>query len=395
MNEILTSTIIGTEIDEKIYKLFDLFHNHEGERYTTTFEVPNLHDQIMTWDNGNPLEFSIGLIVGSSGSGKSSILKQFGKEEELSWYCQKSIASHFDSVDDAIERLSAVGLNSVPTWAKPRSVVSNGEGFRADLSRKLKSGAVIDEFTSVVNRNVAKSCSSSVAKYIRKQGLSHIIFASCHNDIIEWLEPDWVYNTDTKQLVVSRGLQRRWIRPTVELSIYRCCREKWEMFKNHHYLNHKIPFAVRCLIAKWGDETVGFASSICLPGRTPPLYEGDVRLKWRECRTVCLPDFQGIGIGTRLSDAVADIHIEQGLRYFSKTSHIRMGEYRQKSPLWRPTATNLVDRSKSGSSKNWHHFPLEKKRICYSHEYIGENRKSYDPKWNEVYKQSKLEKGVV
>jgi GNAT superfamily N-acetyltransferase len=167
------------------------------------------------------------------------------------------------------------------------------------------------------------------------------------------------------------------------------------MFKNHHYLNHKIPFAVRCFIAKWGDETVGFASSICLPGRTPPLYEGDVRLKWRECRTVCLPDFQGIGIGTRLSDAVADIHIEQGLRYFSKTSHIRMGEYRQKSPLWRPTATNLVDRSKSGSSKNWHHFPLEKKRICYSHEYIGENRKSYDPKWNEVYKQSKLERGIV
>ena len=391
MGEILTSSIQATDVDKKIYKLFDLFHDHEGDTYTTSFEVPNLHDQIMTYDNGNPLEFNIGLIVGSSGSGKSSILKQFGEEYKPVWVKDKSIASHFGSVDDAIERLSAVGLNSVPTWAKPRHVVSNGEGFRADLARKLSYGAVIDEFTSVVNRNVAKSCSSSVAKYIRKQGLSHIVFASCHDDIIDWLEPDWVYNTDTKQLV-SRGSQRRWVRPTIELSIYRCQRDKWEMFKNHHYLNHKLPHATRSWIAKWGDELVAFASSICLPGRTPGLYEGDIRMKWRECRTVCLPDFQGIGLGTRLSDTIADMHIEQGLRYFSKTSHIRMGEYRQKSPLWRPTATNLVDRSKSGNSKSWHHFPLEKKRICYSHEYIGENRKSYDPKWLEVYNESRKDK---
>ena len=383
MTEILSSTVEATDMDRKIYKLFDLFHDHEGDSYTTTFEVPNLHEQLMTYDNGNPLEFNIGLIIGSSGSGKSSILKQFGKEMKPYWRPYNSIASHFGEMDNAIDRLSAVGLNSVPTWAKPRHVVSNGEGFRADLARKLQSGAVIDEFTSVVNRNVAKSCSSSVAKYIRKQGLSHIVFASCHDDIIDWLEPDWVYNTDTKQLV-SRGYQRRWVRPTIELSIYRCCRGKWEMFKNHHYLNHTIPTATRCWIAKWGKELVGFASSICLPGRIPGLYEGDTRKKWRECRTVCLPDFQGIGVGTRLSDTIADIHIEDGVRYFSKTSHIRMGEYRQKSPLWRATATNLKDRSKSGNGSGWHHYTLEKKRICYSHEYIGENRKSYDHKWLEV-----------
>jgi len=392
MGEILTSSVQATDIDRKIYKLFDLFHDHEGDTYTTTFEVPNLHDQIMTYDNGNPLEFNIGLIVGSSGSGKSSILKQFGEEYKPTWIHNASIASHFGhesfNVDEAIERLSAVGLNSVPTWAKPRHVLSNGEGFRADLARRLTHGAVIDEFTSVVNRNVAKSCSASVAKYIRRNDLSGIVFASCHDDIIDWLEPDWVYNTDTKQLV-SRGSQRRWVRPSIKLSIYKCHRSKWEMFKKHHYLNHKIPSAVRCWIAKWGDEIVGFSSSICLPGRIPGLYEGDTRGKWRECRTVCLPDFQGVGIGTKLSDAIADIHIEGGLRYFSKTSHIRMGEYRQKSPLWRATATNLKDRSKSGQGRGWHHYTLEKKRICYSHEYIGADRKSYDPKWLEVYNASK------
>ena len=42
MNEILTSSIQATDIDRKIYKLFDLFHDHEGDTYTTTFEVPTL-----------------------------------------------------------------------------------------------------------------------------------------------------------------------------------------------------------------------------------------------------------------------------------------------------------------------------------------------------------------
>jgi hypothetical protein len=99
-----------------------------------------------------------------------------------------------------------------------------------------------------------------------------------------------------------------------------------------------------------------------------------------------------MGIGTRLSDAIADIHIEDGVRYFSKTSHIRMGEYRQNSSLWRPTATNLKDRSKSGNGSGWHHYTLEKKRICYSHEYIGANKKSYDTKWLEVNDASKKDK---
>ena len=81
-------------------------------------------------------------------------------------------------------------------------------------------------------------------------------------------------------------------------------------------------------------------------------------------------------------DAVADIHIENKVRYYSKTSHIRMGMYRQSSPLWRASATNLQDRSNDKYSYKERLIPLEINRICYSHEYIGENRKSYDPKYN-------------
>ena len=98
-----------------------------------------------------------------------------------------------------------------------------------------------------------------------------------------------------------------------------------------------------------------------------------------------------MGIGTRFSDAIADIHIDNGFRYFSKTSHMRMGQYREQSNKWRATSTNLADRSKSGDKKGaWHHWKMEKKRICYSHEYIGENNKSYDPKYNFLNNQQKV-----
>ena len=163
------------------------------------------------------------------------------------------------------------------------------------------------------------------------------------------------------------------------------------MFAHHHYLSAEIPPIVDCYLATWDDVVIGFCCVICLPGKSPPLYEGDERIKYRGCRTVILPDFQGLGLGVRLSDAVGDIYIEKGHRYFSKTAHMRMGEYRQKSDKWRATATNLVDRSRSSGSKrdyrknmHFNHIPLETERICYSHEYIGENRKSYDPKWQKL-----------
>ena len=100
--------------------------------------------------------------------------KYFSNEEEkIKWENGKSIASHFESYDEAVERFGAVGLNSIPTWLKPYNVLSNGEKFRADMSRKLKDHAVIDEFTSVVNRECAISCSISISKYINKKHLKN------------------------------------------------------------------------------------------------------------------------------------------------------------------------------------------------------------------------------
>lgn len=147
-----------------------------------------------------PSSFKIGVIVGASGSGKSTLLSEFGVEETPVWSSTKSILSHFDNPDDGINKLGAVGLNSIPSWYKPYNVLSNGEKFRADLARKIKSNAVIDEFTSVVDRNVAKAASVSLSRYVRNNDLEGIVISTCHHDILDWLEPDWVINTDTGEL---------------------------------------------------------------------------------------------------------------------------------------------------------------------------------------------------
>lgn len=148
-----------------------------------------------------PTKFNIGVIVGSSGSGKSTLLKQFGVEGSPNWDLNKAIISHFETPEDGINRLSAVGFNSIPSWYKPYNVLSNGEKFRADLARKIKNYAVIDEYTSVVDRNVAKAASVALSRYVKKNNIENVVISTCHHDILEWLEPDWVINTDTGELL--------------------------------------------------------------------------------------------------------------------------------------------------------------------------------------------------
>ena len=318
-----------------------------------------------------PKEYQIGLIVGSSGSGKSTILNRcFGKEERVDWDIKKSIASHFDSVQDASAKFGAVGLNSIPSWLKPYNVLSNGEKFRADLARRMHNNAVIDEFTSVVNREVAISCSMSMEKYIRANGLQNITFCSCHDDIIPYLKPDWIYNTDSHQFYNGRYL----CRPQIVIEINPCDRKAWDMFKKYHYLSGELNKASTCYIATYKDIPVAFAALLALPGK-------GLKHAWKEHRIVVLPDYQGMGIGNKYSESLAQSYIEKGCRYFAKTSNPRMGEHRDRSNLWRPTAHNKKRRN-DYLTVNYDSVKYRKElydahanRLCYCHEYIGDGEK--------------------
>jgi hypothetical protein len=88
-------------------------------------------------------------------------------------------------------------------------------------------------------------------------------------------------------------------------------------------------------------------------------------------RTVIFPDFQGMGIGVRLQDIVAQIHIEEGHKFYSRTSHPRSGAYRANSPLWKPTSKNKKLRTDINENNIYKDNHFDNKRVCFSHEYIG------------------------
>lgn len=184
----LTSSVTKDKFIIASEKAFDCAFNGTSTFYP--WEIPkNL-----------PKDFNIGVIYGASGSGKSTLLKEFGEVYQPIWEKDTAIISHFDSPDDGINKLSAVGLNTIPSWYKPYHVLSNGEKFRADLSRSIKDYAVIDEFTSVVDRNVAKASSMAISKYIKQNKIKNLVISTCHEDIIDWLEPDWIINTNNGEV---------------------------------------------------------------------------------------------------------------------------------------------------------------------------------------------------
>ena len=308
--------------------------------------------------------FGIGLIVGPSGSGKSTLLSALGSVETPYWSRSKAVVDHFDTFEEAHAKLGASGLNSIPAWLRPYRTLSNGEKYRADLSRQLTDGAVIDEFTSVVDRHVAKSCSVAVSKYVKREGLKSVVLASCHYDVAEWLEPDWVFDAGTGVFSDGRSLRR----PAINVELIPCRTEAWSLFSKHHYLTESINKSARCWVAVWDGIAVGFASAIAQPS-------GTLKNAWREHRTVVLPEFQGMGIGSKISDAVGEIFISQGCRYFSKSAHPNFGLYRESSEKWKGTSKNMKSRpdyrNQRTDSKEFKRAAKHIDRVCYSHEYIG------------------------
>lgn len=139
----------------------------------------------------------------------------------------------------------------------------------------------------------------------------------------------------------------------------------WPIFARHHYLSARFS-GHGAIVAVLGDRPVGFASFIAYPSGTIP------QPSRREHRTVVLPDYQGMGIGVRLSDFLGTMMLHEGHRYFSKTSHPRMGEYRNNSALWKPTAKNGIARTTEGDHGRFTRWQVKHTK-SFSHEFIGDD----------------------
>lgn len=167
-----------------------------------------LTDNVMTkqFQGQLPIEqdsWQIGIIVGRSGTGKTSIAKQLFPNEYIRGFEYKhdSILDDFPKglqVKDITQALCSVGFASPPDWLKAYEYLSQGEKMRVDIARALcldQQLTVFDEFTSVVDREIAKVSAYAISKAIRK-AKKKFIAVTCHYDIIDWLEPDWLFCTD-------------------------------------------------------------------------------------------------------------------------------------------------------------------------------------------------------
>jgi len=273
--------------------------------------------------------WQIGLVVGPSGCGKSTIARKLWPDSVVSydWPENRSVVDAFGSLPilQITSALSSVGFSSPPAWLRPFHVLSTGQQFRADLARALcndRSPIVVDEFTSVVDRQVAQVGSAAIAKVVRRMGRTFVA-VSCHYDIIPWLCPDWIYEPHTESF--SWGSLRQ--RPPIALDIRRAERGEWKLFKPHHYLSADLNPTARCFVAQIAGAPVAFVAVMSFPHATRPGF--------REHRVVCLPDYQGVGIGNALSEYVASMYACRNKPYRSTTSNPAMIAHRRHSPLWR------------------------------------------------------------
>lgn len=252
-------------------------------------------------------DWRVGLVVGPSGSGKTSLGRQLFGEEAFyraeGWPADRPIvdaiapAGDFDAVTAA---LASVGLGTVPAWLRPYHVLSNGERFRADLARiicEAPARVVVDEFTSVVDRQIAQVGALAFQKAWRRTG-GQAVLLSCHYDIVDWLEPDWVFDTRTG----TYAGRRLWRRPRFDLELWQTDWRYWPLFEPHHYLKVPRMIGATCYVgAVEGEPVCHLAVGTKNVGRT---------VEARACRLVVMPEWQGAGVGLRFLNAVCQRQLE-------------------------------------------------------------------------------------
>lgn len=361
MNIELKSKIINDKYTKYIYDTFDIQNKSES-----CVSIPM---NIKSLDN---FEWNIGVILGSSGSGKTTILKNIGSIKSVDFDSQKALISNFDWLEpsEAVNILTSMGLSSVPTWLRPFNTLSNGEQYRAKLAYLIASAKdgetiLIDEYTSVVDRDVAKAMSFAMQKYIRREK-KKVILASCHYDILEWIMPDWTCSPQ-KGGALEKGEYLRQGRPKINLQISRVEPKTWDFFKKHHYLTESVNFSSKFFLFEWDNNPICIVVLANLPS-------GNFSNGFRLSRTVVLPDYQGLGIGSKCSEFICKI---SNGRVFTKTVNPALGEYRIKSKEWRETSKHmktLRGQSKELGENTW----TTKTRPSYCHEYIGDKLKGYE-----------------
>jgi ABC-type lipoprotein export system ATPase subunit len=352
-----------------------------ADAVASMFDVPPTQKLTRTWEVDMPfddLDWQIGLIYGPSGSGKTTIARTlFGDAYHTGYqWGDGSILDDFPksaTVKDITKAVSSVGFSSPPDWLKRYAVLSNGQQFRAEVARLLLDDEnypdviALDEFTSLVDRTVAKASCAAVQRYIRA-GKKKFVAVTCHSDIVDWLNPDWTYEVSSGEFTDLTGRSERRVKHLpIEITIRRVTRQAWYRsgVGNYHYLDNNVIRSVHLYAMLWGETLVG----MCAVKKFP---HAQVSNGWSSSRTVVLPDFQGLRIGVAANDRIAQYYCEElGCRFFGRSTHPAMNAHRRRSSDWmlftqagtvgKPSAKGKITGQSIG-------------RCCESFEYVGHVR---------------------
>lgn len=286
-----------------------------------------------------PEQFNIGIILGSSGSGKTTLAKKiFGENIFKSPLIEglpiiNQLPEHL-TYEQCAAILSGIGLNSVPCWVRPVYTLSNGQKARAEaalLMTQENDIIVIDEWTSVVDRNVAKAMSYTLQKYAKKNN-KKIILCSCHYDVVEWLEPDWVIDCNKQEFIQRQNADFFFEkREQIEFTIKPISGQSWKYYSKYHYLSDKLPGGKNYMFGLFlGDNQIGFQ---CFSNYVP-FKKGQKKI-FHSNRTVIHPDYQGFGLGIKLINLTSKYMKETyGFRIMAKFSAIPVFKSMIKQKQW-------------------------------------------------------------
>ena len=335
-------------------------------------------------------DWNIGVVVGPSGSGKTSIGRQIFGENKIYDYTQgwspdkpiiDDIAPNGD-FNEVTAALANVGLGSVPSWLRPFRVLSNGEQFRAGLAKivcEKPDEIVIDEFTSVIDRQIARIGSQAFQKAWRRGNpKGKVVLLTPHYDILDWIQPDWVIDTKTKTFV--RGVLRQ--RPKINLDIWQVDKSYWKFYKPHYYLDLPEPVAAMHFIGTVDGELA--CHIVVAPGFEVHGY--------RATRLVTMPEWQGAGVGSKFLNFIAQYHLDGngrgGHKYvtYFHTSHPQLCAYLRHSQKWVQVSAVLYGVNKKKSRESIIRLQKRKKskligtgygghfRAVQGFKYIGEQK---------------------
>lgn len=156
-------------------------------------------------------------------------------------------------------------------------------------------------------------------------------------------------------------------RPRREFEIRKSSLPRWAIYRKYHYLNTDISKSVQCYELFEKDVPVAFLAVI----HQPTTSAKNVK---RVSRLVVLPDYQGIGIGGRFLDAIAEYYDSRDFIFEIKTSARNLIGSLQRNAKWKCASWGFTS-PRSGKTATANHSKARTQCKTASFFYNGKTKK--------------------